>query len=73
MGSMRGRYNINVVILLYGNMHKPRRPMDIHENRDHDDDHFENKAVRLSLNVDRFAIDWSNPIEAYILVYIYTT
>lgn len=43
----------------------------VHENRDHDDDHFENEAVRLSLNADRFAIDWSNPIQAYIYIYIY--
>lgn len=26
----------------------------VHENRDHDDDHFENEAVRLSLSADRF-------------------
>jgi len=39
---------------------------DTRENRDRDDDHFENEAVRLSLGADRFAIDWSNPIEVYV-------
>lgn len=41
------------------------------ENRDHDDDHFENEAVRLSLSADRFTIDWSNPIEAYTYIHAY--
>jgi len=56
-------YIYNIIILLFLLL------LYVHENRDHDDDHFENEAVRLSFSVDRFAIDWSNPIQAYIRAY----
>lgn len=57
-------YIYNIIILLFLLL------LCVHENRDHDDDHFENEAVRLSFSVDRFAIDWSNPIRAYIYAHI---